>query len=47
MKADHSLDCVGLYFPVPIYEAGKRIEQLKPGEALGGVADDNRKGGLP
>lgn len=40
MKADHSLDCVGLYCPMPIYEAGKKIEQLKPGEVLEVVADD-------
>lgn len=40
MKADHSLDCVGLYCPMPIFEAGKKIEQLKPGEVLEVVADD-------
>ena len=40
MKADHSLDCVGLYCPMPIYEAGKKIEKLKPGEVLEVVADD-------
>lgn len=40
MKADHRLDCVGLYCPMPIYETGKKIEQLKPGEVLEVVADD-------
>ena len=40
MKADQSLDCVGLYCPMPIKEVGKKIEQLKPGEVLEVVADD-------
>jgi len=40
MKADQSLDCMGLYCPIPIYETGKKIEQLKLGEVLEVVADD-------
>lgn len=40
MKADQSLDCTGLYCPMPIYEAANKIEQLKPGEVLEVVADD-------
>ena len=40
MKADQSLDCMGLYCPMPIYETGKKIKQLKPGEVLEVVADD-------
>ncbi len=40
MKADHKLDCVGLYCPMPIYETSKKIEELKKGEILEVVADD-------
>ena len=40
MKADEKLDCIGLYCPMPIYESGKKIAQLKPGEVLEVVADD-------
>ncbi|MFC1873343.1 sulfurtransferase TusA family protein [Chloroflexota bacterium] len=40
MKADHSLDCMGLYCPMPIYKTGKAIEPLKIGEVLEVVADD-------
>ena len=40
MKADQSLDCMGLYCPMPIYETGKKIEQLKLGEVLEVEADD-------
>ena len=40
MEADHKLDCVGLYCPMPIYETSKRIEELKTGEVLEVIADD-------
>jgi len=40
MKADQSLDCVGLYCPMPIVKTAQRIKQLKPGEVLEIVADD-------
>ena len=40
MKADESLDCVGLYCPMPIVKAAERIKQLKEGEVLEVVADD-------
>jgi len=40
MKADSSLDCVGLYCPMPIAKTAAKIKQLKVGEILEIVADD-------
>ena len=40
MKADQSLDCVGLYCPMPIVKTAAKIKELKPGEVLEVVADD-------
>lgn len=40
MKADHSLDCIGLYCPMPIVKAAEQMKKLKPGEILEIVADD-------
>ena len=40
MKADQSLDCVGLYCPMPIVKTAEKIKQLKTGEILEVVADD-------
>ncbi|MFH1382765.1 MAG: sulfurtransferase TusA family protein [Chloroflexota bacterium] len=40
MKADESLDCVGLYCPMPIVKTAQKIKQLKVGEVLEVVADD-------
>ena len=40
MKADKSLDCVGLYCPMPIVKTSEKIKELKPGEILEVVADD-------
>ncbi len=40
MKADQSLDCLGLYCPMPIVKTAERIKQLKQGEVLEVVADD-------
>ncbi len=40
MKADDSLDCMGLYCPMPIVKTAERIKKLKPGEVLEVVADD-------
>ena len=40
MKADQSLDCVGLYCPMPIVKTAERIKQLRQGEVLEVVADD-------
>ncbi len=40
MKADQSLDCVGLCCPIPIVKTAEKIKQLKSGEVLEIVADD-------
>ena len=40
MKADKSLDCMGLYCPMPIVKTAQKIKQLKTGEILEVVADD-------
>jgi tRNA 2-thiouridine synthesizing protein A len=40
MKADKSIDCVGLYCPMPIVKTAQNIKQMKVGEVLEVVADD-------
>ncbi len=40
MKADQTLDCVGLYCPMPIVKTAQRIKELKAGEVLEIIADD-------
>ncbi|MBI3931155.1 MAG: sulfurtransferase TusA family protein [Chloroflexi bacterium] len=40
MKADQSLDCLGLYCPMPIVKTAERFKKLKKGEVLEVVADD-------
>ncbi|RJO62145.1 MAG: sulfurtransferase TusA family protein [Dehalococcoidia bacterium] len=40
MKADHSLDCMGLYCPMPIVRTAEQMKEMKPGEILEVVADD-------
>ncbi len=40
MKADQSLDCVGLYCPMPIVKTAEKIKQLRQGEILEVLADD-------
>lgn len=40
MKADQTIDCVGLYCPMPIVKTAQRIKELKAGEVLEIVADD-------
>ncbi|MBI4284680.1 MAG: sulfurtransferase TusA family protein [Chloroflexi bacterium] len=40
MKADQTLDCVGLYCPMPIVKTAERMKQLKPGQVLEVIADD-------
>jgi len=40
MKANQSLDCIGLYCPIPIVKAAEKIKQLKKGEVLEVVSDD-------
>jgi tRNA 2-thiouridine synthesizing protein A len=40
MKADQSLDCVGLYCPMPIVKTAEKMKELKKGQVLEIVADD-------
>jgi len=40
MKADQTLDCIGLYCPMPIVKTAQRMKELKPGEVLEITADD-------
>ncbi len=40
MKADETLDCVGLYCPMPIVHVAKKMKELKPGQVLEVLADD-------
>ena len=40
MKADATLDCVGLYCPMPIIQTKEKINGLNSGQVLEVVADD-------
>ena len=40
MKADYSLDCMGLYCPMPIVRTAAQMKEMKTGEILEVVADD-------
>jgi TusA-related sulfurtransferase len=40
MKADATLDCVGLYCPMPIVKTAQKIKEMKTGEILEILADD-------
>ncbi len=40
MKADKTLDCVGLYCPMPIVKTAQEIKKIKTGEVLEVIADD-------
>ena len=40
MKADQSMDCIGLYCPLPIIKTAERFKELKTGEVLEVVSDD-------
>ncbi len=40
MKADQTLDCMGLYCPLPIIKTAEIIKQLKQGDVLEVIADD-------
>jgi tRNA 2-thiouridine synthesizing protein A len=40
MEAKESLDCVGLYCPMPIVQTAAKIKQLNPGDVLEVVSDD-------
>lgn len=40
MKADATIDCVGLYCPMPIANTAKKMKEMKKGEVLEVLADD-------
>ena len=40
MKADKSIDCTGLFCPMPIVRTKQEMARMKPGEILEIVADD-------
>lgn len=40
MRADQTLDCMGLYCPMPIVKIAEKIKELKTGEVIELVADD-------
>jgi tRNA 2-thiouridine synthesizing protein A len=40
MKSDATLDCVGLYCPMPIYQTANKLKELKAGQVLEVVASD-------
>ena len=40
IKADQTLDCVGLYCPMPIVKTAEKIKQMHQGEILEILADD-------
>jgi len=40
VKADKTLDCVGLYCPMPIVQTARKIKEMQTGEVLEILADD-------
>ena len=40
MEADVTLDCVGLYCPMPIIKTKERMKDLEIGQVLEVIADD-------
>jgi tRNA 2-thiouridine synthesizing protein A len=40
LKPDITIDCVGLYCPMPIVNTTKQIKTMQPGQVLEVVADD-------
>lgn len=40
MNADATLDCIGLYCPMPIYHTANKLKELKTGQVLEVLADD-------
>ncbi|MFC1930271.1 sulfurtransferase TusA family protein [Chloroflexota bacterium] len=40
MKSDATLDCIGLYCPMPIANTAKKIKEIQTGQVLEVVADD-------
>jgi len=40
IKANRTLDCLGLYCPEPVFKTRMELDELKLGEVLEVVADD-------
>ncbi len=40
IKPDRTLDCIGLYCPVPIFNTAQEMEKLETGQVLEMVTDD-------
>ena len=40
MNADESIDCLGLYCPMPIIKTAEKIKEIKIGETLEVISDD-------
>jgi tRNA 2-thiouridine synthesizing protein A len=40
MKADVTVDCVGLYCPMPIVHTAKKMKEMQSGQVLEVIADD-------
>jgi TusA-related sulfurtransferase len=40
IKADDTLDCIGLYCPMPIHNTANKLKELKVGQVLEVLADD-------
>jgi tRNA 2-thiouridine synthesizing protein A len=40
MKADVTVDCLGLYCPMPIVNTARKIKEMQAGQVLEVVADD-------
>jgi tRNA 2-thiouridine synthesizing protein A len=40
MKADSTLDCMGLYCPIPIVNTAKKMKELQSGQVLEILSDD-------
>ena len=40
VKADRTVDCIGLYCPIPVFRTKEEIDKLSVGQILEIVADD-------
>ena len=40
IEAEATVDCIGLYCPVPIAETARKLKELQPGQVLEILADD-------
>ncbi|MFH1328489.1 MAG: sulfurtransferase TusA family protein [Candidatus Bathyarchaeota archaeon] len=40
MKPDHTVDCIGLYCPIPILKTREALDKMEVGQILELVSDD-------